>query len=455
MNHPGVALILATGGNAMVRAAYSCGKPALGVGAGNVPAYIEKTAKLKRAVNDVVLSKAFDNGMVCASEQAVILDDADLRRGPGRVRQPARLPRHRRRRRRMLEEFIFGVERRRRELRRRQAQRRPSSASRPQWIAEQAGFTVPEDTSIILAEVSGVGPHEPLTREKLAPVLAVLRAETAEHGIAARRADGRVRRPRPLAPPSTPRTQALIEEFGSRVKAVRVIGNSPVVARRHRRHLQRLHPVAHARLRLVRPQLGLQQRLGGEPVEHQADRPPEQQPAVVQGAGQDLLRAERDPLPRGHARRRARHHRHRRDDDHASASSTRSSTCSNRRAEQGRAADHRPGRARADRRRRSRPAPSRCATSSPTRSSRSAAARRWTPRRSCGCCTSTPRSTSPTCSEKFFDVRKRAFKFPDARRAGQARLHPDHVGHRRRGDAVRGHHRPGRRARSTRSPTTR
>jgi acetaldehyde dehydrogenase / alcohol dehydrogenase len=66
MNHPGVSLILATGGNAMVKAAYSCGKPALGVGAGNVPAYIEKSAKLKRAVNDVVLSKAFDNGMVCA-----------------------------------------------------------------------------------------------------------------------------------------------------------------------------------------------------------------------------------------------------------------------------------------------------------------------------------------------------------------------------------------------------
>ena len=75
MNHPGVALILATGGNAMVKAAYSCGKPALGVGAGNVPAFIERTAKLKRAVNDVVASKAFDNGMVCASEQAVILDE--------------------------------------------------------------------------------------------------------------------------------------------------------------------------------------------------------------------------------------------------------------------------------------------------------------------------------------------------------------------------------------------
>src|SRR6476620_11980650 len=76
MNHPGVALILATGGNAMVKAAYSCGKPALGVGAGNVPAFIERTAKLRRAVNDVVASKSFDNGMVCASEQAVILDEA-------------------------------------------------------------------------------------------------------------------------------------------------------------------------------------------------------------------------------------------------------------------------------------------------------------------------------------------------------------------------------------------
>ena len=81
----------------MVRAAYSCGKPALGVGAGNVPAYIETTAKLQRAVNDIVLSKAFDNGMVCASEQAVILDDADLRRRDGRVRQAARPPGDRRR----------------------------------------------------------------------------------------------------------------------------------------------------------------------------------------------------------------------------------------------------------------------------------------------------------------------------------------------------------------------
>ncbi|EGV03457.1 aldehyde-alcohol dehydrogenase 2 domain protein [Streptococcus infantis SK970] len=74
MNHEGVATILATGGNAMVKAAYSCGKPALGVGAGNVPAYVEKSADLRQAAHDIVMSKSFDNGMVCASEQAVIID---------------------------------------------------------------------------------------------------------------------------------------------------------------------------------------------------------------------------------------------------------------------------------------------------------------------------------------------------------------------------------------------
>src|SRR5690349_9226930 len=75
MNHPGVATILATGGNAMVRAAYSTGKPALGVGAGNVPAYVHPSADVVRAAHDIVLSKTFDNGMICASEQAVILDE--------------------------------------------------------------------------------------------------------------------------------------------------------------------------------------------------------------------------------------------------------------------------------------------------------------------------------------------------------------------------------------------
>jgi len=224
MNHPGVALILATGGNAMVRAAYSCGKPALGVGAGNVPAYIEKSAKRKRAVNDVVLSKAFDNGMICASEQAVILDDEIY---DAAMAEFATLHAYRvnAKEKALLEKFIFGV----------QAQGKNCGEAKlnasvvgqtPAWIAEHAGFTVPPETSIILAEVSGVGPQEPLTREKLCPVLAVLRAGSTEQGITYAEQmvefDG-------LGHSAAIHTQdeKLTEVYGSRVKAIRVIANAP------------------------------------------------------------------------------------------------------------------------------------------------------------------------------------------------------------------------------------
>jgi len=224
MNHPGVSTILATGGNAMVRAAYSCGKPALGVGAGNVPAYIEKSAKLKRAVNDVVLSKAFDNGMICASEQAVILDDVIYDEA---MREFAILHAYRATpaEKAKLEQFIFGVDAEGTNCA--EAKLNPAVVGQtPQWIAEKAGFTVPADTSIILAEVSSVGPQEPLTREKLAPVLAVLRATSTEHGISLAEQmvefDG-------LGHSAAIHTRddALTEEFGSRVKAVRVIANAP------------------------------------------------------------------------------------------------------------------------------------------------------------------------------------------------------------------------------------
>lgn len=224
MHHPGVSLILATGGNAMVRAAYSCGKPALGVGAGNVPAYVTKQAKLKRAINDVVLSKCFDNGMVCASEQAAILDTeiyddamAEFDRLHAYRCSPAEKA--------QLEELIFGV----------RADGTACSGARlnpavvgqsPQWIAERAGFTVPADTSILLAEVGEVGPAEPLTREKLCPVLAVLRAETTEHGM--RLAEQMVEFDG-LGHSAAIHCEDkdLVEEYGSRVKAVRVIWNSP------------------------------------------------------------------------------------------------------------------------------------------------------------------------------------------------------------------------------------
>lgn len=224
MHHPGVATILATGGNAMVKAAYSCGKPALGVGAGNVPAYVEKTAKLARAVNDIVLSKAFDNGMICASEQAAILDDEIY---DAAMDEFARLHAHRATptEKAMLERFVFGVEAGGENCA--GARLNPAVVGRsPVWIAEQAGFTVPADTSIILAEVSGVGPAEPLTREKLCPVLAVLRATSTEQGLSLAEQmvefDG-------LGHSAAIHTQddALTVEFGTRVKAVRVICNAP------------------------------------------------------------------------------------------------------------------------------------------------------------------------------------------------------------------------------------
>ncbi|GEP48832.1 bifunctional acetaldehyde-CoA/alcohol dehydrogenase [Microbacterium saccharophilum] len=224
MNHPDVALILATGGNAMVRAAYSCGKPALGVGAGNVPAFIERTAKVGRAVNDIVLSKSFDMGMVCASEQAVILDEPIAEEA---LAEFARLHAYRvtADEKRMLEEFIFGVSADSANCAEAKLNAKVVGQS-PVWIAEQAGFTVPEDTSILLADVSGVGAHEPLTREKLAPVLAVLRAATPDEGIELSKQmvdfDG-------LGHSGAIHSndQAVIAKFAAVVKAVRIIENSP------------------------------------------------------------------------------------------------------------------------------------------------------------------------------------------------------------------------------------
>ena len=224
MNHPGVSLVLATGGNAMVRAAYSTGKPALGVGAGNVPAYVAKDAKLGRAVNDIVLSKGFDNGVVCASEQAVILDTeiydealAEFRRMHAYVVDAEEKAK--------LEEYFFGVTANSENC----AGAKLNAAvvgKSAVWLAEQAGFTVPADTSILLAEISGVGPQEPLSREKLSPLLAVLRAHSTEEGI--RLAEQMVEFDG-LGHSAAIHTldKSLSEEFGRRVKAVRILWNQP------------------------------------------------------------------------------------------------------------------------------------------------------------------------------------------------------------------------------------
>lgn len=223
MNHEGVSTILATGGNAMVRAAYSCGKPALGVGAGNVPAYVTKSGKLPRAIHDIVLSKAFDNGMICASEQAVILDKEVYEEG---IAEFERLGAHvvTAAEKTKLEEYVFGTTAYATDC---AAKLNAAVVGRsPRWIAEQAGFEVPEGTSILLAECAEVGEGEPLTREKLSPVLAALKADSTEHGL---ELSARMVEFHGLGHSAAIHTEdeALAEEFGKRVKAIRVIVNAP------------------------------------------------------------------------------------------------------------------------------------------------------------------------------------------------------------------------------------
>ncbi|WP_326574920.1 bifunctional acetaldehyde-CoA/alcohol dehydrogenase [Streptomyces sp. NBC_00487] len=223
MRHPGVSLILATGGNAMVKAAYSAGKPALGVGAGNVPAYVHRSAKLRRAVNDLVLSKSFDNGMICASEQAVILDDeiydaalAEFRTLHAHLATAEEKAK--------LEAFLFPADRTGKGC-----EPKVNAAAvgqSPAWIAEQAGFTVPADTSLILVEADRVGPDEPLTREKLCPVLAVLRAGSEEQGFDLA-ADMVAFHGQGHSAVIHTEDRELAEAYGRRIKTVRIIVNAP------------------------------------------------------------------------------------------------------------------------------------------------------------------------------------------------------------------------------------
>ncbi|MEW2048057.1 bifunctional acetaldehyde-CoA/alcohol dehydrogenase [Streptomyces sp. NPDC005476] len=226
MRHPGVSLILATGGNAMVKAAYSAGKPALGVGAGNVPAYVHRSAELRRAVNDLVLSKAFDNGMICASEQAVILDEEIYDAALTEFRTlHAHLATAEEKSK--LETFLFPAARA--DSAGAGCEPKVNSAAvgqSPAWIAEQAGFTVPDGTSLILVEAGRVGPDEPLTREKLCPVLAVLRAHSAEQGFDLA-ADMVAFHGQGHSAVIHTQDTALAEAYGKRMKTVRIIVNAP------------------------------------------------------------------------------------------------------------------------------------------------------------------------------------------------------------------------------------
>jgi acetaldehyde dehydrogenase/alcohol dehydrogenase len=223
MNHPGVATILATGGNAMVRAAYSCGKPALGVGAGNVPAYFEKSCNIKQAVNDVIMSKSFDNGMVCASEQAVICDKeiydavkAEFKKyGVYFVNKDEK---------KKLEAFMFGVNSKEDYA---NAKLNPNIVGKyAKWIAHEAGFEVPDNAVILVAECDHVGIDEPLTREKLSPVLAMIKSNSLDEGLMYSKQMVEFNGLGHSAAIHTADDE-LCKRFGDLIPAIRIICNSP------------------------------------------------------------------------------------------------------------------------------------------------------------------------------------------------------------------------------------
>ncbi len=175
MNHPGVDLILATGGTGMVKAAYSCGKPALGVGPGNVPCYIDKTAKLKTSVNDLVLSKSFDNGMICASEQSVIVD-REIHEEFERLMKEAGCYFLSNEETQKLRNSMFIEEKG-------CALNADIVGKSPYVIAKGAGIEVPQDTKVLVLHENGVGIEYPFSKEKLSPVLAYYIVENADEGI--------------------------------------------------------------------------------------------------------------------------------------------------------------------------------------------------------------------------------------------------------------------------------
>ena len=175
MNHPGINLILATGGSGMVKSAYSCGKPALGVGPGNVPCYIDKSAKLKTSVNDLVLSKSFDNGMICASEQSVIVDE-EIKEEFENLMKKAGCYFLSEEETNRLRDTMFIKEKD-------VALNSAIVGQSPYKIAGEAGIEVPKETKVLVLKENGVGIEYPFSKEKLSPVLAYYIVKNSDEGI--------------------------------------------------------------------------------------------------------------------------------------------------------------------------------------------------------------------------------------------------------------------------------
>lgn len=161
MKDDNIAVILATGSNPMVKAAYSAGKPAYGVGSGNVPSFIERTADYKKAVADIIYGTTFDNGTLCSSEQAMVVDRPIVEK----VREEAK---------KIGGYFLNAQEKA--TLEKSIAKGHKLNAEivgkSAKWIADYAGIKVPDNTRVLIADCTHVGVEEPFSMEKLSPLLA-------------------------------------------------------------------------------------------------------------------------------------------------------------------------------------------------------------------------------------------------------------------------------------------
>lgn len=218
MNHPKIATVLATGGPGMVKAAYSTGKPALGVGAGNVPSYIAADAKIKRAVNDIIVSKTFDNGMICASEQAAIVDAAIYDEVKAEFEAHQCVIISKKADIAKLEKVVLNEAR--------TAVNGAIVGHSAIEIAEKAGLKVPSGTKMLLAEIPDATMEHPLALEKLSPVLALIKSDGVEDGF--KKAEGMLNLGG-LGHTAVIHTEneELQLQYGIRMKACRVLVNSP------------------------------------------------------------------------------------------------------------------------------------------------------------------------------------------------------------------------------------
>jgi len=217
MHHKDVALIDATGGPSAVKAAYSSGKPALGVGPGNTPVYLEKTADLNMAVVDIIVSKTFDNGTICASEQTVVIDDeiydlamkkfADLGAHICTEKESELLGR-------ALVDPQTGC------------MQPIAVGQKAADIARVAALSVKPNSKLLLAPIHGVGREHPLSVEKLCPVLSVYRAKSADEAL---RVCVDVNHAGGLGHTAVifSRNDELIRKFSEVINAGRIIVNAP------------------------------------------------------------------------------------------------------------------------------------------------------------------------------------------------------------------------------------